>query len=111
MCDWVEEFPGMISVCDTKGKILVLNKQVSEYFSSSGGKKLIGTNLYDCHGKKSGEEIHHLMTTKEANVYIAEENGTRELVIHSPWFKDGEFAGLVEITLPLNDVIKVRSKD
>jgi transcriptional regulator with PAS, ATPase and Fis domain len=111
MCDWVEEFPGMISVCDADGKILVLNKQISEYFSSMGGKKLIGSNLFDCHGQTSGQEIHHLMEMKEANVYIAEENGGRELVIHSPWFIEGEFAGLVEITLPLKGKIKVRKKD
>lgn len=111
MCDWVEEFPGMVSVCDADGKILVLNNKIAEYFSSMGGKELIGTNLFDCHGKDSGEEIHQLMANKEANVYIAEENGQQELVIHSPWFTEGEFAGLVEITLPLRGEIKVRGKD
>jgi transcriptional regulator with PAS, ATPase and Fis domain len=110
MCDWVEEFPGMISVCDVDGKILVLNKQIAEYFSSTGGKELIGTNLFDCHGQMSGEEIRNLMKQKMADVYIAEENGGQELVIHSPWFKDGEYAGLVEITLPLEGEIKVRKR-
>jgi transcriptional regulator with PAS, ATPase and Fis domain len=111
MCDWVEEFPGMISVCDGDGKILVLNKQIAEYFSSTGGKKLIGSNLFDCHGQTSGQEIRHLMTNKEASVYITEVDGDRELVIHSPWFKEGEFAGLVEITLPLKGEIMVKRKD
>jgi hypothetical protein len=50
------------------------------------------------------------MANKEASVYIAEENGVQELVIHSPWFKEGVFAGLVEITLPLKGEIKVRRK-
>lgn len=111
MCDWVEEFPGMISVCDVDGKLLVLNKQIAEYFSSTGGKKLIGTNLFDCHGQMSGEEIRHLMKQKMTDVYIAEENGGHELVIHSPWFNKGEYAGLVEITLPLEGEIKVRKRN
>jgi transcriptional regulator with PAS, ATPase and Fis domain len=111
MCDWVEEFPGMISVCDVDGKIMVLNKKIAAYFSSTGGKELIGTNLFDCHGNTSGEEIKQLMKQEKADVYIAEENGERELVIHSPWFKEGEFAGLVEITLPFNGEIQVRIRD
>ena len=111
MCDWVEEFPGMISVCDVDGKILVLNKQIAEYFSSTGGKNLIGSNLFDCHGQVSGGEIRHLMIQKMANVYIAEEHGEQELVIHSPWYQRGVFAGLVEITLPLKNEIKVRNRN
>lgn len=111
MRDWVEEFPGMISVCDVNGKILVLNKKIAEYFSSSGGEKLIGSNLFDCHGQTSGQEIHQLMTQKKADVYIAEEKGEKELVIHSPWYQEGVFAGLVEITLPFDGEIKVRKRE
>ncbi|HCS41137.1 MAG TPA: hypothetical protein DIW44_16385 [Anaerolineaceae bacterium] len=111
MCDWVEEFPGMISVCDVDGKILVLNKQIAEYFSSTGGKNLIGSNLFDCHGQVSGEEIRRLMTKEKVDIYIAVENGNRELVIHSPWYKSGVFAGLVEITLPFKYEIKVRNRN
>jgi transcriptional regulator with PAS, ATPase and Fis domain len=105
MCDWVEEFPGMISVCDKEGKILVLNRKIADYFESTGGKELIGSNLFDCHGKSSGAQIRALMTKEKAHIYIAEENGERELVIHAPWYKGGEFSGLVEITVPLEGEI------
>lgn len=111
MCDWVEEFPGMISVCDVDGKILVLNKKITEFFSSTGGKKLIGSNLFDCHGQNSGKEIRQLMTKEKVDIYIAEENGDRELVIHSPWYKSRAFAGFVEITLPLKNEIKIRNRN
>lgn len=111
MCDWVEEFPRMISVCDTEGKILVMNKEIAEYFISSGGKKLIGTNLYDCHGKIAGKQIRDLMEVQKTDVYIAEENGERELVIHVPWFKQGTFSGIVEISVPLAGEIRVIKRD
>jgi len=111
MCDWVEEFPGMISVCDTDGKILVMSKKIAEYFSSSGGKRLIGTNLFDCHGENSGNQIRMLMDSKQTDVYIAEEGGGRELVLHVPWYTEGAFAGLVEISIPIEGEIRVVKRD
>jgi transcriptional regulator with PAS, ATPase and Fis domain len=105
--DWIEEFPGMISVCDTEGKILVMNKKIADYFTSSGGKELVGTSLFDCHGPASGAQVRQLLANKKLDVYVAEENGTLELAIHAPWYKDGIFAGLVEITVPLENEIRV----
>lgn len=111
MCDWVDEFPGMISVCDTEGKILMMNQEIADYFASSGGKKLIGTNLFDCHGDNSAMQIRGLMETQKTDVYIAEEGGGRELVIHVPWYRAGVFAGLVEISVPIEGEIRVISRE
>lgn len=112
MFDWVEEFPGMISVCDKNGKVLVMNRKIADYFESKGGKKLIGSNLFDCHGKSSGAQIHALMVKEKTHIYIAEENGERELVIHAPWYQQGEFSGLVEITVPLEgDINEIKREE
>ncbi len=111
MCDWVDEYPGMISVCDTEGKILMMNQKIADYFASSGGKKLIGTNLFDCHREIAGGQIRDLMEVQKTDVYIAEENGERELVIHAPWYKQGTFAGIVEISVPLTGEIRVIKRD
>ncbi len=35
-----------------------------------------------------------------------EQDGSQELVIHAPWFKDEQFAGLVEISIPLQGDIR-----
>lgn len=104
--DWIEEFPGMISVCDTEGKILVLNKKIAAYFAATGGKRLIGSNLFDCHNPVSGAQVRDLLENRKGDVYIAEEDGSQELVIHSPWYQDGDFAGLVEIAIPLEAPIR-----
>ena len=71
MSDWVEGFPGEISVCDRECKNLVLNKKIADYFESSGGKDLVGNNPFDGHGRSLGEEIRKLMTERSAGVYIA----------------------------------------
>lgn len=106
MVDWVDEFPGMISVCDKDGKILAMNQKISDYFKDTGGKNLVGSNLFDCHSKQSGEMIKEQMKSQKTIVYTAEEDGQTELVIHAPWFQNGQFAGIVEITVPLEGEIK-----
>lgn len=104
--DWVEEFPGLISVCDKDGKILVMNQKIVSYFTDRDGKSFIGTNLLDCHGSVSGAQVRKLLADQKVDIYIAEEKDSQELVIHSPWYKDGEFAGLVEIAVPVADPIR-----
>ncbi len=99
---WIEEFPGLISVCDKDGKILVMNQKIVSLFPDRDGKAFIGTNLLDCHGQASGAQVRKLLAEQKMDIYIAEENDCQELVIHAPWYKDGEFAGLVEIAVPVD---------
>ena len=42
---WLEEFPGAITVCDTRGIILEMNTRAAQVFQEQGGKALIGRNL------------------------------------------------------------------
>ena len=105
--DWIDGFPGMISVCDAEGKILVMNKKIADYFASTSGKKLIGSSMFDCHGAESGAQVRQLLADQKTSVYTTgEQDGSQELVIHAPWFKDGQFAGLVEISLPFQGEIR-----
>jgi PAS domain-containing protein len=46
--DWIEKFPGAITVCDTKGIILYMNDTAAEQFAKDGGRDLIGQNVLDC---------------------------------------------------------------
>lgn len=100
--NWMDEFPGMISVCDTKGKILYMNNRIADYFSSTGGKQLVGTSLADCHRPVSFQEIKGQIESQKTTNYVAEENGEYELVIHTPWYQNGKMMGLVEISVPVN---------
>ena len=109
MSDWIDEFPGMISVCDKDGKILVMNNKIADYFASTGGKDLIGSNIYDCHSPKSAAMIKQMISHPKTRVYTTEEDGQKELVIHAPWYQNGEFSGLVEITVQFEGEIPHRA--
>ncbi len=108
MVNWPEEFPGYISVCDTEGKILVMNMRISDYFAESGGKALIGSSIFDCHNPKSAQMIRDQLSSQKTIVYTHVENGVQEVVLHVPWYQEGKFAGLVEISLPYEGEIEHR---
>jgi hypothetical protein len=106
MMDWPEEFPGYISVCDSEGKILVMNKRITDYFARSGGKALIGSSIFDCHNPNSAQMIRDQITSRKTIVYTHVENGVQEIILHVPWYQFGKFAGLVEISLPYDGEIE-----
>lgn len=99
MHDWVEEFPGAVTVCDMEGKILEMNERAKATFSKDG--PLIGKNLRDCHPPKANAMIDAMLGSGEKNIYTIEKNGIHKLIYQTPWFRDGERAGLVEISLEI----------
>jgi len=97
--DWIEGFPGSITVCDPNGMILYMNEHSLESFSAEGGSALIGTNLLDCHPEPARSKLLDLLKNRQANVYTIEKKGAKKLIYQAPWFQDGKFAGLVELSL------------
>ncbi|WP_340112274.1 hypothetical protein [Maribellus mangrovi] len=55
--NWSEDFDGAITVCDTEGIIVYMNKYSVEQFENYGGKVLLGTNLLDCHPEPSKSKL------------------------------------------------------
>jgi len=98
---WVREFPGAITVCDTQGIIVELNDLAAEAFRKYGGKELIGTNLLDCHSEASRTKLQQMLDTPQANVYTVEKGGVHRLIYQSPWYRDGQYRGLVELSLEI----------
>ena len=96
---WVKEFPGPVIVSDAGGIIIELNDKAVEWFANRGGRELLGKSLFDVHLQPSQVKIKELLETKESNVYTIEKDGVRRLVYQSPWYRDGELAGLVELLL------------
>jgi len=99
--DWTEEFPGAVTVCDEKGVILSMNRAAGETFKKDGGLGLIGKNVLDCHPEPSRSLVASLLECPRANTYTIEKKGVRKLIHQAPWYKDGRFAGLVEISIVL----------
>lgn len=98
---WVREFPAAITVCDQKGIILEMNDKAAKGFENRGGRGLIGSNVLDCHPDAARSKTERLLAAKEKNVYTIEKNGIKKLIYQSPWYKDGQYAGFVELSLEI----------
>lgn len=98
---WVKEFAGAITVCDPDGIILEMNDRAAESFKNDGGRALIGKNVLDCHPESARLKIKNLAEERQPNVYTIEKNGVKKLIYQSPWYKDGEYAGFLELTLEI----------
>jgi PAS domain-containing protein len=97
--DWAAGFPGAVTICDAEGVILYLNDRAVRTFAKDGGRKLIGKNLLDCHPEPSRTQVRELLTSKKVNAYTIEKKGVHKLIYQAPWYTDGVFAGLVELSL------------
>ena len=104
--DWVEEFPGAVTVCDIDGNIVEMNGRAKATFAKDGGEKLIGKNLRDCHPPAVRVQIDDMLASGEKNVYTIEKNGVRKLIYQTPWYKDNERMGLVEISLEIPEKMR-----
>jgi DUF438 domain-containing protein len=82
------------------GIIIEMNARATESFAKYG-QDLVGKNLRDCHNPKSVSMIEHMLATGEKNIYTIEKSGVKKLIYQVPWFRDGERAGLVELSLEI----------
>ena len=101
--NWVKEFPGAITVCDTQGTILSMNDQAAVVFKSQGGRRLVGTNLLDCHPESARTKLGRMMENPQSNVYTIEKRGRRRLIYQTPWYRYGRYAGFMELSLEIPD--------
>ena len=99
--EWIKEFNGAITVCDPQGFVIEMNDKSAKTFQKDGGKNLIGKNLLACHPKAAREKLESLMSEQKSNVYTIEKNGLKKLIYQSPVYKDGQYAGFIEIALEI----------
>jgi transcriptional regulator with PAS, ATPase and Fis domain len=99
--EWVKEFPAAVTVCDTEGRIIEMNRRSAEGFAADGGAGLIGTNVLDCHPEPSRSKLRKMMDERRPNVYTIRKKGKKKLIYQSPWFKDGVYAGFVELSFEI----------
>jgi hypothetical protein len=99
--DWVKEFPAAATICDPDGVILEMNDKAAKTFEKDGGRALIGKNLLDCHPEPARGKTERLLAARKPNVYTIEKNGVKKMIYQSPWYRNGEYAGFVELSLEI----------
>lgn len=106
MENWANELPFMaITVSNKEGEIIEMNDRSAMTFQKSGARELIGKKLMDCHNEKAQKMIKEMMASPKTNAYTIEKEGLKKLIYQTPWYKNGEFGGLVEFSIVLpNDM-------
>jgi transcriptional regulator with PAS, ATPase and Fis domain len=99
--DWVKEFPASVTVCDAEGILLYMNDKAAKAYEEDGGRKLIGSNMLDCHPESARTKTERLLAALEKNIYTIEKNGIKKLIYQSPWYRNGKYAGFVELSLEI----------
>lgn len=98
LLDWWMGLPAAVTVTDTQGVILAMNARALETF---GGTSLVGQLVQDCHPEPARSRLLGLLATGAENHYTIEKKGRRKIIHQLPWYRDGAFAGLVEISIPI----------
>ncbi len=99
--DWTIGFPASIIITDKNAVVLYMNDKSISDFESDGGENLIGQSLFDCHNENSNEIIRTILETGIPNSYTITKKGKKKMIYQSPWLKDGEIAGLVELSFEI----------
>jgi len=96
-----KELPFAVTVCDKEGLILYMNEYSGITFKKYGGDAIVGTSLFLYHHGPSADKLQELLDKETRNAYTIEKNDTKKLIYQSPWFKEGKFAGLIELSLEI----------
>jgi DUF438 domain-containing protein len=96
--DWAKEAPLAITVTNKDGVIVYMNDRSKATFEKQGGASLIGKALNDCHKPSSVEKIKEISETLEPNSYTILKNGQKKMIYQTPYYDNGEFAGLIEFS-------------
>ena len=96
---WADDIGCAVTICDKEARILYMNEKSRETFARHGD--IIGHDLLGYHPPKAVEQIHHMLATGETNTYRITKNGRDKIIYQTPWRKDGEIMGLVEISIQL----------
>ncbi len=103
MGSWIEEFPAAITVTDSEGTILAMNRRSCEAFAAEGGAALVGSSIFACHPEPALSKVTALFERRSPNSYTIRKGGRRKIIHQIPWYRDSVFAGFVELSIPLPD--------
>jgi transcriptional regulator with PAS, ATPase and Fis domain len=98
--NWAEDIEGAVTVCDTEGTVIYMNKRSRETFNKDG-QTMVGKSMMPCHNERSQAIIRDMMKNNHQHVYTISKHGQRKLIYQTPWRKNGKVCGLVEFSFIL----------
>jgi len=107
---WIDTLPGAVTVCNRDGFIIFMNQKSKDTFSN-GDEGMIGQSIYDCHSPESVRIIQELLLSGRSNSYTISKNGVRKFIHQTPFFQNGEVAGLVEFSFVIPEDLPHHIRD
>ena len=95
--DWAREMDCAITVCDANADIIYMND--SSRRINSPEADIIGHNLRQYHPPRAIEIIDRLLREGGYNAYTISKRGQRKMIYQAAWRRQGQIAGLVEISM------------
>ncbi len=108
---WAEGLPVAITVTRADGTIVAMNPRSIETFAADGGAALVGRSVFDCHPEPARTKTLELYEIRRPNSYSIRKGGQKKIIHQLPWFEAGEFAGFVEISIPIPDELPHFDRD
>jgi len=108
---WVNGVQVAITVTAADGTITEMNPRSVETFAADGGAALVGRSVFDCHPEPALTKTLQLYADRQPNSYTVRKHGQRKIIHQLPWFRDGRFAGFVEISIPIPDELPHFERD
>jgi len=108
---WIEELPAAVTVTDAEGTIIAMNAASCRTFAEDGGAALIGQSVFACHPEPARSKTLALFERRQPNHYTIGKGGRTKMIHQLPWYRDGQFAGFVEFSLVVPDVLPHFARD
>lgn len=108
---WVDGVDVAVTVTDAEGTILAMNPMSVRTFADDGGSALVGTNVLDCHPEPARARLAEMLATQSTHHYTISKGGQRKAIHQLPWYRDGVFAGFVELAIPIGDNLPHHDRD
>ena len=102
---WLDGIEVAATVCDRQGVCVYLNERAAKVFAKDGGRALVGQSLLDCHPEPARSRFAAQLAAPVPNSYTIEKAGIRKLIHQIPWFKNGVFSGVVELSFVLPETL------
>ena len=98
---WSDQFEGAVTICNRDGIVTYMNETSKKQFAKEGGADLIGKNLLNCHSEESRMKLIGMLESPSTNIYTIEKAGVKKIINQSPYYENGVFSGMIEISFVL----------